>query len=105
MTTFAEKYSVSPFDPADPNDVMAERARQIVVRAFMDALAEFQITSGDDITSIITGLTVGIACIMEAHFDRTDAAHAAIRASFLLVIPAAIDKVRAELGMPPLPDV
>lgn len=73
MTNYAQKYNATRFDPSNPNDVMAERARQIVVGAFTDALTEFEITSGDDITSIITGLTVGIACIMEAHFDRTGA--------------------------------
>lgn len=104
MSDFQTKYNATPFDSGDPRDVLSERARKIVVGAFIDALDTVDAKTGQDSQDILAGLLVGVVGIMIGSFESTDQNHAAIRASFLQVIPWAVDVVRSMENLPPLSD-
>lgn len=99
---FAEKYNASPFDPNDPRDVRSEKARRVLVRAFIDSGLHTDASTGEDVQDIAAGLLVGLAGVVMAHSDQSDDNHASIRAGLIQIVPWAVDMVRAVDDLPPL---
>lgn len=103
MTHFQRRYpAATPFDPRDPADQLGEAARRHLLDSAAPLLASA--TSHDDIGSVLGGLLVGVAQIMQACLDDGDEADAAIRASILQLVPWAVDMARSAQGKGPLFD-
>jgi hypothetical protein len=103
MPSIAEKYNVGPFDPSDPRDARSEKARQVLIKAFLGC--EDMIYTGDDLQDVLSGLMLGVVSIMGAQIASTDESHAALRASLLEMIPYSVDLFRSMSDLPPLPEV
>ena len=104
MPDFAAKYGASPFDPDDPLDDMAEKARKLLVRSFRKNLRDLDATTGEEVQAIAGGMLVGLVGVMAAHLEPTDENHAALRAGLIQLVPWAVDMVRSIDGRPPLAD-
>ena len=101
---FAERYNATPFDPNNRGDALSERARVVLVDAFLEALSEVDAKNGEDMQSIASGLLVGLICVMMAQMKTSDESHAALRAGLIELIPWAVDLVRTIDDLPPLPE-
>jgi hypothetical protein len=102
---YAAKYNATAFDPTDPNEALAERARLALIEARMNALLPDDDLAPRQQEYLFAGLLVGIVQVMQANSaspqDRTDAA---IRASLIQTAAWAVDTARAMQGLDPLPD-
>lgn len=102
LEAFRRKYGATAFDEDSRLDMMAERARQYVIGAFLAAGKDEHPQTGEESQYMAGGMLIGVACIMAATLPQTDEAHAAIRASIIQIAPWAVDMMR-QIGDDPLP--
>lgn len=106
MADMATKYGATAHDLNDPNEALAERARQAVIKAYAEAITEKDAQATREMEFILGGLLVGVAQVVQGiaaeKGDRTDAA---IRAAIMQAAPWAVDMARSAHGRPPLPEM
>lgn len=102
---FARKYDAAAFDPDDPDEALADRARRCVIRAYKEAISADDDSAPRQLEYLLGGLLVGVVQIMQASADAdADLADAAIRSSIMQTAPWAVDTARAMQGRDPLSD-
>ena len=105
MADMSSKYAASKFDPNDPNDRVAERARKAILAAYKETITDEDNEADRELEYILAGLLVGVTQVMQAiateNGDQTDAA---IRASIIQMTPWAVDMARSFKNRPPLSD-
>ncbi len=100
---FEVKYGAVRFDPNDPNDVLAERARIAVLRAYAETIDGDDTDPVQGMDYLLGGLLVGIVQVLQANCSGDpDYADAAIRSSILQTAAWAVDSARAFDGRDPL---
>lgn len=97
------KYDQPPFDPNNPNDVLADEARKAVLSSMIDVATAK--TGADRFNEyILAGMMVGVVQVMQSCVEQSDRTDAAIRASILQTTGWSVDAARAFLEKPPLTD-
>ena len=102
---FAKKYDAGCFNPDDPNEALADRARRAVLVAYEAAMVPADDDAPRQLEYLLAGLLVGVVQVMQSSLDaEPDHADASIRASIIQTAPWAVDVSRAMQGHDPLPD-
>ena len=102
---FAKKYQAQKFDPTDPNERLADRARQAVITAYMATIDADDDVADRQMEYLLSGLLVGGVQVVSAVSDGpADNVDAAIRASIVQTAAWAVDTSRAMEGKDPLPE-
>ncbi len=106
---FAKKYNATAFDPTDPDESLAESARQAVISAYLKVIDEGRAKKGSSpmqLPYLLGGLLVGCVQVMQssATADSQDEIDAAIRASIVQTAGWAVDTSRSMMGLDPLSD-
>ena len=97
----AEKWGSTLFDSDSRFDVLAEHARQNVVRAFLASMTDDNSPrTGEEMQAVFTGLLMGLVGIMGTHVRPEN--HGQMRAGMVKMIPWAVDMMRALQDLPPL---
>jgi len=100
---YAKKYDAGRFDPDDPNDALADRARRAVLVAYEAAMVPADDDAPRQLEYLLAGLLVGVVQVMQSSMDaERNHADATIRASIIQTTPWAVDMSRAMQGHYPL---
>lgn len=102
---FAQRYGAVTFDPDNPNEALAERARKAVLSAYKAAMTPEDRNAPRQAEYLIGGLIVGVVQVLQASTNgERDTVDAAIRASITQVAGWAVDTARAMQDIDPLPE-
>lgn len=93
----------TPFNPDDPFDATAEKARRVLISAFLEELP--CVTDAEQYQAVAAGMLVGLLGVLASMAERTDANDAALRSGMIQLIPWAIDMVRSVEGRTSLPPI
>lgn len=105
MTAPSNKYGQVEFDPNDPNDALADRARQAVIRAFEETISPEDDLAPRQLEYTLAVLQIGVVQVIQAiSAKQGDEADAAIRASIIQTAGWAVDMARSAQGREPLSD-
>lgn len=101
---FAQKYNAVRFDPTDPNEALAEKARRAVLAAYMASSNDQDDLASRQLEYLLGGLLVGVAQVMQSSGTAAtqDEVDAAIRSSIIQSAGWAVDTARAMMGLDPL---
>lgn len=99
----------APFNPNDPAEQLADRARQLVAEAgvkimMLPEIEKAKANPALAVSSILSGVLTAACGIAIAQMKPEDEAHEEIRAWMSAYLPQAFDQARGIFGLPPLPE-
>ena len=99
---FRRRYNAEPFEITNRHDALAEKSRQIITGAMLEALEDIDARNGEDINAVVAGLLVGLVGGASCFMPSSE--HASLRAALIQLIPWAVDLNRSMTDLPPLPE-
>ena len=101
---YISKYPHDAFDPNDPDEALADRARGAVVTAYLAVMQEKDDTASRPLEYLVAGLLVGLVQVIQSSMDASDENDARIRASIIQSTAWAVDTARLLKNLDPLSD-